>query len=102
MTTKNLFLTKPIIKEDWKKSNIWPLITKTSTEVSYLGHLQGVFVFVFLLKGSYLGFRSINITGDWRAIYSEEKNKKGDKTVIFEVLGTHSQTVQVKVWAHLY
>lgn len=43
------------------------------------------------LKGSYIGFRSINITGDWRAIYSEEKNKKGDKTVIFEILGTHSQ-----------
>lgn len=43
------------------------------------------------LKGSYSGFRSINITGDWRAIYSEEKNNKGDKTVFFEILGTHSQ-----------
>jgi len=38
------------------------------------------------LTGNYKGLRSINITGDWRAIYSEH----GD-TVVFEVLGTHSQ-----------
>lgn len=38
------------------------------------------------LSGKFKGFRSINITGDWRAIYSEY----GD-TIIFEVLGTHSQ-----------
>ncbi|MBI2330404.1 type II toxin-antitoxin system mRNA interferase toxin, RelE/StbE family [Candidatus Daviesbacteria bacterium] len=38
------------------------------------------------LTGKYKGNRSINITGDWRAIYSEEKD-----SVIFELLGTHSQ-----------
>lgn len=38
------------------------------------------------LSGRYKGFRSINVTGDWRAIYSEY----GD-TIIFEILGTHSQ-----------
>ncbi|MCL4366414.1 type II toxin-antitoxin system mRNA interferase toxin, RelE/StbE family [Patescibacteria group bacterium] len=38
------------------------------------------------LIGKYKGYRSINITGDWRAIYSEDKN-----VVIFELLGTHSQ-----------
>lgn len=38
------------------------------------------------LSGNYKGFRSINITGDWRAIYSEEKN-----VITFELLGTHSQ-----------
>lgn len=43
------------------------------------------------LTGLYLGSRSINITGDWRAIYSENSDDEGTKTVIFEVLGTHSQ-----------
>ena len=38
------------------------------------------------LTGKFKGKRSINITGDWRAIYSENKN-----AVIFELLGTHSQ-----------
>lgn len=38
------------------------------------------------LSGNYKGFRSINITGDWRAIYSQY----GD-TIVFEILGTHSQ-----------
>lgn len=38
------------------------------------------------LTGNYKGFRSINITGDWRAIYSEYGN-----TIVFEILGTHSQ-----------
>lgn len=42
------------------------------------------------LTGKLKGFRSINITGDWRAIYSERRN--GDKIIIiFEALGTHSQ-----------
>lgn len=38
------------------------------------------------LSGKFKGFRSINVTGDWRAIYS-----KHNKTIIFELLGTHSQ-----------
>jgi len=38
------------------------------------------------LKGEWTGYRSINVTGDWRAIY-EEKNG----VVIFVALGTHSQ-----------
>ena len=42
------------------------------------------------LKGKYLSCQSINITGDWRAIYSETlENKK--KVAIFLALGTHSQ-----------
>lgn len=39
------------------------------------------------LTGSLKGYKSINITGDWRAIYSEHK----PSIVIFETLGTHSQ-----------
>jgi addiction module RelE/StbE family toxin len=38
------------------------------------------------LTGSYRKYRSINVTGDWRAIYSEE-----GKLIVFEMLGTHSQ-----------
>ncbi len=43
-----------------------------------------------LLKGRYSNSRSINITGDWRAIYSETLKKK-EKVAIFLALGTHSQ-----------
>lgn len=38
------------------------------------------------LTGGHSGYRSINITGDWRAIYSVQ-----GEVVIFEALGTHSQ-----------
>ena len=42
------------------------------------------------LTGKYSGYRSINVTGDWRAIFSVYQDKTG-RVVIFEVLGTHSQ-----------
>jgi len=38
------------------------------------------------LKGVYLGYRSIDVTGDWRAIYKVVS----DDQVIFSFLGTHS------------
>ena len=40
------------------------------------------------LGGKYQGCRSINITGDWRAIFREFDNYS---VVSFETLGTHSQ-----------
>ncbi len=43
------------------------------------------------LSGNYQGFRSINITGDWRAIYSETKDENNQTLIIFNSLGTHSQ-----------
>lgn len=42
------------------------------------------------LIGNYLGKRSINITGDWRAIYSETEDEEG-VSIHFHLLGTHSQ-----------
>ncbi len=39
------------------------------------------------LSGKYQGYRSISITGDIRALYT----KKGEKTVIFGFIGSHSQ-----------
>ena len=43
------------------------------------------------LTGEYSGYRSINTTGNWRAIFSESKDEEGEKVVTFEVLGTHSE-----------
>ena len=43
------------------------------------------------LTGSFRGYRSINITGDWRAIYREYIDDKGKEVVVFESLGTHSR-----------
>ncbi|HLD01631.1 MAG TPA: type II toxin-antitoxin system mRNA interferase toxin, RelE/StbE family [Patescibacteria group bacterium] len=42
------------------------------------------------LTGQFKGRRSINITGDWRAIYMEHKGRTGT-VIVFELLGTHSQ-----------
>lgn len=39
------------------------------------------------LKGKYLGYRSIDITGDLRALYTV----KGNTIVIFGFIGTHGQ-----------
>lgn len=39
------------------------------------------------LIGKFKGYRSINITGDFRAIYKEIRQD----TVIFVLLGTHSE-----------
>lgn len=38
------------------------------------------------LKGKYSAYRSINITGDYRALYLQKENE-----AIFDKLGTHSQ-----------
>lgn len=38
------------------------------------------------LSGKYQGYRSINITGDYRAVYKEI----GQGEVIFVILGSHS------------
>ena len=40
------------------------------------------------LEGNLKGFRSINVTGDWRAIF-REVNHGG--RIYFDLLGTHSQ-----------
>ncbi|MBI5134821.1 type II toxin-antitoxin system mRNA interferase toxin, RelE/StbE family [Candidatus Uhrbacteria bacterium] len=39
------------------------------------------------LQGMYLGYRSIDVTGDWRAIYKV----LSDDAFVFLFLGTHSQ-----------
>ena len=43
------------------------------------------------LTGEYKGHRSINITGDWRAIFMEELDEEGNKTILFKFIGTHNQ-----------
>ena len=43
------------------------------------------------LIGAYEGYRSINITGDWRAIYIEVNPINGEAYIEFVDFGTHSQ-----------
>lgn len=43
------------------------------------------------LTGNYQGLRSINITGDWRAIYRVYVDEENNHVIVFELLGTHSQ-----------
>lgn len=42
------------------------------------------------LSGNYIGYRSININGDWRALYVEEQDTQR-LIVTFKAIGTHSQ-----------
>ncbi len=42
------------------------------------------------LKGSLNHYKSINITGDWRALYSQSQEEKQIITT-FEMIGTHNQ-----------
>jgi addiction module RelE/StbE family toxin len=39
------------------------------------------------LKGKYLGYRSIDVTGDVRALYTV----RGDTVIIFGFIGSHAQ-----------
>lgn len=41
------------------------------------------------LQDEYAGYRSINITSDWRGLYSE-KYAEDDKIAYFSILGTHN------------
>lgn len=43
------------------------------------------------LTGKFQGCHSINITGDWRAVYSIRLNLKSEQEYYFELVGTHSQ-----------
>lgn len=43
------------------------------------------------LTGKFAGFRSINVTGDWRAVFTEHVDENSERLIIFEVIGTHSQ-----------
>lgn len=43
------------------------------------------------LTGKFQGYRSINVTGDWRAIYSMRIKLNSEQEYYFELVGTHSQ-----------
>ncbi len=43
------------------------------------------------LTGEYKGHRSINVTGDWRAIFTETLDEEDNKTILFKLIGTHNQ-----------
>lgn len=44
-----------------------------------------------LLTGNYKGYRSINITGDWRVLYKEVMLDDEHMIIEFHLFGTHSQ-----------
>lgn len=46
------------------------------------------------LKRNYLGYRSIDITKDWRAIFSE-KIEDGETIAFFVAIGTHQELYRV-------
>lgn len=44
------------------------------------------------LSGKRKDLRSINVTGDWRALYEEQSDGKSlDIIALFQAIGTHSQ-----------
>lgn len=49
---------------------------------------------IFILKRNFLGYRSIDITNDWRAVFAEKHNDK-DVIVYFIEIGTHEQLYKV-------
>ncbi|MGI8419059.1 MAG: type II toxin-antitoxin system RelE/ParE family toxin [Candidatus Levyibacteriota bacterium] len=42
------------------------------------------------LRERYAGYKSINVTDDWRAIFEEKQTKK-QRIIIFHLLGTHKE-----------
>lgn len=42
------------------------------------------------LKGKFFGYRSMNVTEDWRALFKETKSGK-QKIVTFYFIGTHEE-----------
>jgi len=67
-------------KDDLKIKNAFQSRLKFFREDSFNPSLNN-----HSLRGKYLGYRSINITGDLRAIF-----KKNDETVIFTGIDSHS------------
>lgn len=43
------------------------------------------------LKKAYEGYRSINVTSDWRAIYQEKQDEEDELIVYFVAIGTHKE-----------
>lgn len=43
------------------------------------------------LKREYLGYRSIDVTADWRAIYEEVPTSEGAPFAYFIIIGTHDE-----------
>lgn len=42
------------------------------------------------LKGKYAGYRSIDVTDDWRALF-KIRESKSKTTITFHILGTHAE-----------
>ena len=65
-----------------KADKVLLLFSKNPTDAELRNHS---------LTGKFQGYRSIDITGDWRAVYREIKDNKENTFAYFTALGTHSQ-----------
>ena len=87
MKIKRVEFSKKFEKDLKKASRKVQLATKTRLEIFLLDKFNPV-LNNHSLTGKYEGYRSINITGDWRAVFREFD---GGQTVYFNTLGTHSK-----------
>lgn len=79
--------TKSFVKQTQKQpTNIQQQIRERVSDFRYGINLERLRDHA--LKGTYEGYRSINITGDLRALY---KTQADGSLIIFALLGTHSQ-----------
>lgn len=89
MNIKRVDYSKEFLKR-FKKA---PLEIKTAFRKRFEIFLKDPF-YPFLdnhaLTGEYSGYRSINITGDWRLIFSEYEEDDG-KIIQLKIIGTHSK-----------
>jgi len=76
----------PRFRKQYVKSNKKVKIAFNSRLELFLQNAHHPLLKNHSLTGEFKGYRSINITGDWRAIYLERRD-----AVIFITLGTHSQ-----------
>jgi len=78
---------KSNVRIQHKFDSVLEIFNRDPTDLSLRNHS---------LKGKFLGKRSIDITGDWRAIYREEVifDEKGtvkETIIYFIAIGTHPQ-----------
>ncbi len=80
----------PTFRKQYKKAA--PAIKTAFTErlALFLKNPHHDRLYNHALKGQWQGYRSINISGDWRAIYQQYED--GEEIIIlFKAIGTHSE-----------
>lgn len=87
MRVKRIDFSKRFEKE-FKKSPVKIQISFRNRLEIFLTDKFNPVLNIHRLSGKYEGYKSINVTGDWRALFRELEN---GEIVYFDLLGTHSQ-----------